>query len=62
MPEDDHLSEAIQDYLKTIYELSPEGEPTSTNQIAERLKVRAASVTGMFKRLASMKSSAGRLP
>lgn len=52
MPKD--LSEAIQDYLKTIYELSPEGKRTSTNQIAERLNVRAASVTGMIKRLASM--------
>src|SRR5512141_850021 len=48
------LSEAIQDYLKAIYELSQNGEPTSTNRIAERLNVRAASVTGMIKRLASM--------
>jgi len=48
------LSEAIQDYLKAIYELSSDGRPTSTNQIAERLRVRAASVTGMLKRLASM--------
>lgn len=48
------LSEAIQDYLKAIYELSPTGERTSTNQIAERLNVRAASVTGMIKRLANM--------
>ncbi len=52
--EEENLSEAIQDYLKTIYELSPEGGPTSTNQIAERLKVAPASVTGMLKRLASM--------
>src|SRR5512146_147327 len=57
MPENKDLSEAIQDYLKTIYELSPEGGPTSTNQIAERLKVRPASVTGMLKRLANMKPS-----
>ena len=54
MSKDAVLSEAIQDYLKTIYELSPEGRPTSTNQIAESLHVRAASVTGMIKRLASM--------
>jgi len=53
MPIDDHLSEATQDYLKAIYELSPEGGPTSTNQIAERLNVAPASVTGMLKRLAS---------
>ncbi len=54
MPEDEGLSESIQDYLKTIYQLSPEGQPTSTNQIAERLNVAPASVTGMLKRLASM--------
>src|SRR5512142_1559259 len=52
--DDDHLSESIQDYLKTIYELSPGDGPTSTNQIAERLKVAPASVTGMLKRLAGM--------
>ncbi len=54
MAEDDHLSESIQDYLKTIYELSPGGDATSTNQIADRLKVAPASVTGMLKRLAGM--------
>jgi DtxR family transcriptional regulator, Mn-dependent transcriptional regulator len=54
MPEDDRLSESVQDYLKTIYELSPGGEPTSTNQIAEHLKVEPPSVTGMLKRLAVM--------
>ncbi len=54
MAEDDDLSESVQDYLKTIYELSPEGGSTSTNQIADRLKVAPASVTGMLKRLAGM--------
>ncbi len=49
-----HLSESIQDYLKAIYELAPEDSPTSTNQIAERLNVAPASVTGMLKRLAGM--------
>lgn len=51
---DEMLSEAIQDYLKAIYELSPEGRPTTTNQIADRLEVAPASVTGMLKRLAMM--------
>lgn len=54
MLEDQGLSESIQDYLKAIYEISPDGSPTSTNQIAERLNVAPASVTGMLKRLASM--------
>lgn len=52
-PEDPILSESIQDYLKAIYELSSNGLPTSTNQIAERLSVAPASVTGMLKRLAA---------
>jgi len=52
---EERLSEAIQDYLKAIYELSPDGSPTSTNQLAERLGVAPASVTGMVKRLAGMK-------
>jgi DtxR family Mn-dependent transcriptional regulator len=54
MPIDEMLSEAVQDYLKAIYELSPDGKPTSTNQIAERLGVAPASVTGMLKRLAAL--------
>lgn len=54
MSHDDNLSETIQDYLKAIYELAPNGGRTSTNQIAERLTVAPASVTGMLKRLASM--------
>jgi DtxR family transcriptional regulator, Mn-dependent transcriptional regulator len=51
---DQNLSESIQDYIKAIYELSHSGEPTSTNQLADRLNVAPASVTGMLKRLASM--------
>jgi DtxR family transcriptional regulator, Mn-dependent transcriptional regulator len=49
----ENLSEATQNYLKAIYEISPEGGSTSTNQIAERLNVAPASVTGMLKRLAN---------
>lgn len=54
MSPEDHLSEAVQDYLKAIYELTTQGGPTSTNQMARRLGVEPASVTGMLKRLASM--------
>ena len=43
---------AIEDYLKTIYSLELDGEAVSTNALAERLGVRAASVSGMLKRLA----------
>lgn len=54
MAEHEDLSEAIQDYLKAIYEISQDAQPTSTNQLAERLDVAPASVTGMLKRLAAM--------
>ncbi len=54
LPENENLSEAIQDYLKAIYEISPDGDPTSTNDIADRLNVAPASVTGMLKRLSTM--------
>jgi DtxR family Mn-dependent transcriptional regulator len=43
---------AVEDYLKTIYALSPGGAPASTSAIAERLSIAAGSVTGMLKRLA----------
>ncbi len=54
MSPEDQLSEAVQDYLKAIYELTTEGGSTSTNQMARRLGVEPASVTGMLKRLAGM--------
>src|SRR5262245_28979263 len=49
------LSESIQDYLKTIYELRHENERATTNALAVRLGVAPASVTGMLKKLAEMK-------
>ena len=48
-----NFSHATEDYLKTIYELTLDGERATTNQIAERMEVTPASVTGMLKRLAS---------
>lgn len=47
------ISQAVQDYLKTIYKLEVSG-PVSTTEIAKELKVSGASVTGMLKRLAGM--------
>ncbi len=52
------LSESIQDYLKTIYDLRQENERVTTNALAARLNIAAASVTGMLKKLAEMKSDA----
>jgi DtxR family transcriptional regulator, Mn-dependent transcriptional regulator len=45
-------SQAVQDYAKAIYALElREGEAVSTNAIADRLGVTAASASGMVKRL-----------
>jgi len=47
-------SESVDDYLKAILELGGSKElRVTTNALAERLKVRTPSVTGMLQRLAS---------
>lgn len=51
MPE--ALTQSIQDYLKHIYELSHEHGSASTNDLAGRLGIAPASVTGMVQKLAS---------
>jgi DtxR family Mn-dependent transcriptional regulator len=47
----DQLSPAVQDYLKVIHGLNGAEERVLPHRIAERLQVRAPSVTGMLKRL-----------
>src|SRR5215471_15583067 len=60
-------TEAVEDYLKTIYLLREEalarGESgrVTTNALAERLDVEPGSVTGMLKKLAGEKDDAPRL-
>lgn len=49
----ENLTQSIEDYLKSIYEITQQEQRASTNQIAERMGVRPASVTGMLKRLAN---------
>lgn len=49
------LTYAIQDYLKSIYELTEGGETATTNAIAARLRISAASVTGMVQKLATLR-------
>ena len=47
-----HRSSAIEDYAKAIYALEQRGAgPVSTNALAERLGVTAASASGMVRRL-----------
>ena len=45
------LTRSVEDYLKAIYQLSPEGRTASTSEIANLLALSAPSVTGMVKRL-----------
>lgn len=47
------LTQSTQDYLKHIFELTEGGAPASTNDLAARLGVKPASVTGMIQKLAS---------
>lgn len=49
------ITVSIQDYLKNIYELTENGESASTNALAQKMNVRAPSVTGMIQKMASAK-------
>jgi DtxR family Mn-dependent transcriptional regulator len=48
----DQPTRAVQDYLKAIHRLGGAEQLVSPMELADRLEVRAASVTGMLKRLA----------
>jgi DtxR family transcriptional regulator, Mn-dependent transcriptional regulator len=48
----DQPTRAVQDYLKAIHRLGGDQARVSPTDVAARLQVRAASVTGMLKRLA----------
>jgi DtxR family transcriptional regulator, Mn-dependent transcriptional regulator len=50
----DPLTQSIQDYLKNIFELTEDGNPASTNDLAARLGIAPASVTGMVQKLAAV--------
>ncbi len=52
MSQHDPTTPAVQDYLKAIHSLGGADNTVSPVAIAERLQVRAPSVTGMLKRLA----------
>jgi DtxR family transcriptional regulator, Mn-dependent transcriptional regulator len=45
------VTRAVEDYLKAIYKLQQSGSPATTNAIAERMGLRAASVTAMLQQL-----------
>ena len=46
------LSGPVEDYLKAIYDLERGAQPATTNDIALRLAISPASVSGMMRRLA----------
>lgn len=48
------LTQTIQDYLKTIYDLSESNGSASTTALAARLGIAPASVTGMVQKLATI--------
>jgi Mn-dependent DtxR family transcriptional regulator len=47
-------SEAVEKYLKTIYEIQQQGGRVKTNTLAQTLGFTAGSVTDMIKRLANL--------
>ncbi len=46
------LTAPVEDYLKVIYDLERLGQAATTNDIADRLDISPASVSGMMRRLA----------
>jgi DtxR family Mn-dependent transcriptional regulator len=49
------LTGPVEAYLKAIYDLERVGAPASTNDIADRLAISPASVSGMMRRLAEQR-------
>jgi DtxR family transcriptional regulator, Mn-dependent transcriptional regulator len=47
------LTQAVEDYLKAIFELTVAYGRVSTTQLADRLNITPASVTGMIQRMAA---------
>jgi DtxR family Mn-dependent transcriptional regulator len=48
-------TQAVEDYLKAIFEIQQSEEKVATTALANHMQVRAASVTGMLKKLAELK-------
>lgn len=51
-PKPDLLTAPVEDYLKAIYAFERDGQAAATNDIAQRLSIAPASVSGMVQRLA----------
>lgn len=48
-------TQAVEDYLKAIFEIQQTEKKVATTALANHMKVTAASVTGMLKKLANLK-------
>ena len=51
-PRPEQITAPVEDYLKAIYTFERDGHPAATNDIAQRLSIAPASVSGMVQRLA----------
>jgi len=52
LPRPEPLTAPVEDYLKAIYSFERDGHAAATNDIAQRLSIAPASVSGMVQRLA----------
>jgi DtxR family Mn-dependent transcriptional regulator len=50
-----NFSTSEENYLKTIFHLQTKDENVSTNELAEKLKAKPASITDMMKKLKTRK-------
>ena len=53
-PRPEPLTAPVEDYLKAIYAFERDGHAAATNDIAQRLSIAPASVSGMVQRLADL--------
>ena len=53
-PRPEQITAPVEDYLKAIYDFERDGHAAATNDIAQRLAIAPASVSGMVQRLADL--------
>ena len=53
-PRLEQITAPVEDYLKAIYSFERDGHAAATNDIAQRLSIAPASVSGMVRRLAEL--------
>lgn len=53
--DDTRITPAMEDYLKAIYRIEHDGQPVTTQRLADDLQISGASVSNMVKRLNDLK-------